>query len=439
MVSAITLFRVAIRVAMGTANPLSTMPADVPRGPLARGTDGALTALPPSRAQFMKDGYPDSKSDLFAGFIERCTNLIGPRGIVAMITMQSWMFLSSYQKLRASLLTKQHIASMLHLGTRAFDSIGGEVVSSAAFVLAKAPTESQDSARKRAGAFVRLVDGGSEAEKATSLRAALASRTGEAGFFAASSADFTAIPGFPIIYWLSEKMRTAFSSGKRLGEISTPLVGLRTGDNNRFMRKWWEVSNVRSALACESLQAAEATGAKWFPYNKGGAFRRWYGNHEYVVDWEQDGKEIEEGLAKRYPYLVPAGKKVVRGQGRDRYFSPSVSWSKISSGTPSFRAYPHGFIFDVAGTSMFAETQSVRDALIAFTNSQVAYEQLSAVAPTMNFEVGQVAGLPVVEGMTAETSDRAEALVERAKADWDAFEPSWNFTENPLVRAFQGA
>ena len=390
-------------------------------------------------SQFMKDEYPDSKSDLFAGFIERCTNLAGPRGTVAMITMQSWMFLSSYEKLRTSLLTKQRITSMLHLGARAFDSIGGEVVSSTAFILANMPPEARSSAHKRAGTFIRLVDGTSEADKVAALRVALGVRTNDAGFHLASDADFTVIPGSPIVYWLSEKMRATFSTGRPLGEISTPLVGLRTGDNNRFMRQWWEVSNDRLAFDCESLQAAEATAARWFPYNKGGAFRRWYGNHEFVVNWERDGKEIEEGLAERYPYLVPAGKTLVRGQGRDRYFSPSVSWSKISSGAPAFRSYPPGFIFDVAGTSMFADTQHARDALIAFANSQVAYAQLSAVAPTMNFEVGQVAGLPVVDDVSNETVDRVAALVEQSKADWDTFESSWNFAGNPLIRTLQDA
>lgn len=150
--------------------------------------------------QFMKDEYPHSKSDLFAGFIERCTSFAGPRGTVAMITMQSWMFLSSYEKLRASLLTKQRIASMLHLGVRAFDSIGGEVVSSTAFVLANVPLEAQSSARQRTGTFVRLVDGTSEAEKMAALSVALETRTKEAGFHLASDTDFTAIPGSPIVY-----------------------------------------------------------------------------------------------------------------------------------------------------------------------------------------------------------------------------------------------
>lgn len=151
----------------------------------------------------MKHEYPDSKSDLFAAFIERCTNLAGLRGTVAMITMQSWMFLSSYEKLRESLLAKQRITSMLHLGARAFDSIGGEVVSSTAFTLTNVPPEGREAGRMRAGTFIRLVDGNSEAEKIAALATALETRAEDDGFHRASDADFTAIPGSPIVYWLS--------------------------------------------------------------------------------------------------------------------------------------------------------------------------------------------------------------------------------------------
>ncbi|MBX3194871.1 MAG: BREX-1 system adenine-specific DNA-methyltransferase PglX [Microbacteriaceae bacterium] len=172
-------------------------------------------------SQFMKDEYPDTKSDLFAGFIERCTKLAGQRGAVAMITMQSWMFLSSYERLRASLLAKQRIASMLHLGARAFDSIGGEVVSATAFVLENLPSEGGGAARRRAGTFIRLVDGMSEAEKISALTAALEAQTAGFGLHLASDADFAAIPGSPIVYWLSEKMRGSFATGRPLSEIAS--------------------------------------------------------------------------------------------------------------------------------------------------------------------------------------------------------------------------
>ena len=365
-------------------------------------------------SQFMKDKYPDSKSDLFAAFIERCTNLAGQRGAVAMITMQSWMFLSSYAKLRDSLLANQQIASMLHLGARAFDSIGGEVVSSTAFVLT-------NEHGKRAGSFVRLVDGNSEAEKITALRAALYARTSETDFYEASGDDFASIPGSPIVYWLSEKMRMVFTSGDRLGAVASLAVGLQTGDNNRFLRQWWEVSQACFAFACTSREEAQASGARWFPYNKGGEFRKWYGNQEHVVNWENDGAEI----------VAFKPRSVIRNPST--YFSPSVSWSKVSSGSPAFRMYPPGFIFDVAGTSIFATTSQDGLGLLAFANSQVALEQLAAVAPTLNYEVGQVANLPVANAVAEELVGLASSAVTEAKADWDCFETSWDFTQNPLV------
>ena len=378
-------------------------------------------------SQFMKEEYPDAKSDLFAGFIKRCTKLAGPRGSVAMITMQSWMFLSSYEKLRASLLTNQRITSMLHLGARAFDSIGGEVVSSTAFVVENALEGSRNSARKRAGAFIRLVDGTSEAEKVAALGDALAQRTRDAGFYLASDADFAAIPGSPIAYWLSEKMRSVFAAGRPLCEVANLRQGLATADNNRFLRQWWEVSRARSAFACTSREEAAASGARWFPYNKGGEFRKWYGNQEYVVNWEHDGAEI------RLFGTEGGGRPRSRAQNTDTYFSPSVSWSKVSSGAPAFRAYPPGFIYDVAGTSIFAVTDQERLGLLSFANSEVAFEQLAAVAPTLNYEVGQVASLSVADARADEVVALAADAVETAKVDWNVSETSWDFMSNPLV------
>ena len=368
----------------------------------------------------MKDEYPDSKSDLFAAFIERCTSFAAPRGAVAMITMHSWMFLSSYARLRDSLLTHQQIASMLHLGAKAFDSIGGEVVSSTAFVLTNEPG-------KRAGSFVRLVDGNSEAEKVSALHAALDARTRESDFYQASRSDFASIPGTPIVYWLSEKMRAVFTLGDRLGAVTSLAVGLQTGDNGRFLRQWWEISLERSAFGCTSREEAKASGARWFPYNKGGDFRKWYGNQEHVVNWEDDGAEI------RVFGSEGGGRPRSRAQNTDTYFSPSVSWSKVSSGAPAFRSYPPGFIYDVAGTSIFAMTSRERAGLLSFTNSQVALEQLAAIAPTLNYEVGQVAGLPVADASADGGVSLATKAIEVAKSDWDNFETSWEFVRNPLV------
>ncbi len=227
-------------------------------------------------------------------------------------------------------------------------------------------------------------------------------------------------------------MRTAFKVGKPLGELAELLVGLRTGDNGRFMRQWWEVSQDRTMFDCESLESAGSSGRRWFPYNKGGAFRRWYGNQEHVINWEHDGREIEEGLAERYPYMVPKGKKLVRGQGRDRYFSPSVSWSDISSGEAAFRRYPQGFIHDSTGHSGFGDP-TMLDQITLLLNSSFVMGVMKVVAPTLHFHIGYVGLVPVAEEIRELPTDSINRLVETSREDWNVAETSWGFTKNSLV------
>jgi len=370
-------------------------------------------------SQFMKDEYPDSKSDLFAAFIERCTSFAAPRGAVAMITMQSWMFLSSYARLRDSLLAHQQIASMLHLGAKAFDSIGGEVVSSTAFVLTNKPG-------KRAGSFVRLVDGNSEAEKVSALHAALDARTRESDFYQASRSDFASIPGTPIVYWLSEKMRAAFKTGRQLGDVAEPNQGLITADNDRFLRQWWEVSEGRTGLGCRSRVEASESHQRWFPYNKGGDFRRWYGNQEYVVNWEHDGDEI------RAFGTEDGGRARSRPQNVDYYFKPTISWSDISSGAPSFRRFPWGFIHGNKGNSVFG-SPLLLDRLLGVMNAPCATMILEALTPTMTASVGDVAKTPIPDSSAELSTSTIESLVAVAQTDWDTYEISWGFERNPLV------
>jgi hypothetical protein len=368
----------------------------------------------------MKDRYPEGKADLFAAFIERCTSLVGPRGAAAMITMQSWMFLSSYEKLRASLLAHQSITSMLHLGARAFDSIGGEVVSSTAFVLMNVPLESRASVRKRPGAFIRLVDGNSEAEKIAALAAALAVRTKDVGFHQASDADFTAIPGSPIVYWLSEKMRAAFGIGRPMSQIGSPKAGMHGGDVARFTRRWYEVSEQRSFRYAESTEDVHATDRRWVGLNKGGSFRKWYGNQEYVLAFDDENYEVLKVSGNKLP-------------SREYYFLPSVSWSKVSSGAPAFRMYPTGFVFDVSGTPVFGSNSDLLD-ICSIANSEPARRLLEAMAPTLNFEIGQVAALPIVSIADLDPGhERVESLIARAKGDWNSQETSWEFAGSPIV------
>ena len=361
-------------------------------------------------ATFAKDNYPDTKSDLFAMFIERCLKLTRSAGYVGMITMQSWMFLSSYFKLRGSLLNSSTITTMAHLGARAFDSIGGEVVSSTAFTIEKSRPNGM-------GTFIRLVDGGNEADKSAALRVAVQDPSAPARFQARNS-DFQAIPGTPIVYWLSEKMRAAFNMGRSLGDVAEPRKGLDTGENVRFLRYWWEVSRSRTASSWPS-------DLQWFPYNKGGEYRRWYGNQEYLINWKSDGAEIKEGLR------LDINKPTIRNAAY--YGRAGFTWSTVSSGAFAARYSPGGALFDNGGCTLFASSRERLLETGALLNSTVSGAYLSAIAPTLNYQPGDIATIPFIQG--AFRIDVVEKLITNAQTDWDSYETSWDFKENTLVSA----
>lgn len=369
---------------------------------------------------WVKKHHPQAKSDLFAAFIERCLKLAeAEHGMVAMITMQAWMFLGSFEKLRRHILRDVPPATMLHLGERAFDSIGGEVVSTTAFVL-----EHERSADE-ACEYVRAVPGNSEAEKEHLLRDAL---TGASDLrFSARPHTLLALPGARLAYWLSPAMTRAFTVGKPLGEVAAPKQGLATADNARFLRQWFEVSRSRTCFDADSREIAAACGAKWFPYNKGGDYRKWWGNQEHVVNWSNDGTEIQN-------FRDATGKQRSRPQNMDSYFRPATSWSKVSSGSPAFRYYPKGFIYDVAGTSIFTNTRSHTLEILGYTNSHICELMLKAVAPTLNFEVGQIASLPVTDDLNGNPVTLADNLVRLSRNDWNAYETSWDFQTSPLIQ-----
>lgn len=379
-----------------------------------------MVANPPYRDEFpeikrfARHNYPDSYPDLCTMFIQRAASLVVQRGGIGMITMHSWMFLKSYQKLRPWILSAVSLENMAHLGTRAFDSIGGEVVQTTAFTLTNAAAHSSHTA-----SYMRLVNGGSEEEKSTNLRQAVIDPHSPIRY-SVPHAAFRAIPGSPIVYWASEGMLSAFERGTPLTEVARPRQGLATADNERFLRLWFEVGASRSYLTATSREDAEASGARWFPYNKGGSFRKWWGNQDYLVNWQDDGKEIWDFRPR----------SVVRNP--DYYFKPCVSWSKVSSGTIAFRMFPKGFIFDVAGTSLFSGISLSNTEMVALANSSFVVKALSMTAPTVNFEVGQIATIPWIE---PEDFDAApiERLIEIFRDDWDARETSWDFQRPPYL------
>jgi hypothetical protein len=368
--------------------------------------------MAPALSSFAKQRFPDSKSDLFAMFIERNRELARPHGYVAMITMQAWMFLSSFEDLRKKTLRDSAVCTVAHLGTGAFESIAGAVVSTCAFVIEARAGQTTP------GIFIKLDDLVDEASKNEGLLKAAADHD-NAARFTLSASQVAQIPGWTLSYWMSPDLLTAFDGGHRLADVADPRQGMATADNGRFLRFWTEVSTRRLGLNLPDRVAAKASGKRWFPYNKGGSFRRWYGNQEYVVNWEDDGREL---MAER-------PKSVIRSP--HYYFCESASWSKVGTAEPAFRYFPPGFLFDVAGTSIFAENYSTLLSVLAFGNSVVAREMLRASSASMNLEVGTIAELPIRLTSSHEIEACATRLIDIYRSDWDLDERSWDF-KRPL-------
>ncbi|AKB18572.1 BREX-1 system adenine-specific DNA-methyltransferase PglX [Methanosarcina sp. WWM596] len=373
---------------------------------------------------FVQENYTDSKSDLFAMFIERNLDLAVQKGAVAMITMQSWMFLSSYEKLRESILNNDTILSMAHFGARAFDSISGEIVSTTAFVIEKFQR------LEHKGAYLRLIDGNCEVDKETELKAKKSEP------FRASAADFKKIPGSPIAYWVSDRVKEIFEEGEQLSGIAPAKIGMRTGDNDRFLRFWHEVSNMNSGFNFEDALDAEKSGKKWFPYNKGGNFRKWYGNNEYVVNWLNNGYEIKENTLLNYPQLSwdNLGWKI---SNEKYYFLPAITWTATSSSYFGVRKSYQGFLFDVKGSCCFPNDLPDEIVLGFLASKQVRFF-LKFLNPTIEYQTRDIGNLPFISnilknGKSIEIIKYVTSLVEISKSDWDSYETSWDFTSLPLL------
>ena len=364
--------------------------------------------------RYAKKFYKRGSSDLCAMFIERAASLAQRRGAIGMITMHAWMFLSSYRDLRPWMLSAMSIESMAHLGTSAFDSIDGEVVQTTAFATTNVACDAD-----RVGVYLRLVDGRDEAEKAQLLCEAAANND-HAVRFETSVATLAVIPGRPIVYWASQQMLAAFAAGTPLGETADTKVGLQTGDNERFLRQWFEVSADRSYMRARDREDARASGALWFPHNKGGEYRKWWGNQDYIINWEGDGRELWDFRPR----------SVIRNP--DYYFRACVSWSNVSSGEPSFRLYDSSSIFSHVGQALFP-SEDERLKILGFANSCVGGRILETIAPGTHFEVGQVKRIPWIEPDSFDPAG-VERLIEIFRADWDARETSWDFARPPFLR-----
>lgn len=371
--------------------------------------------------QYLEKNYKDGKADLFAAFIMRCSGMTASDGRTGMITMQSWMFLKSFLDLRKKIIATSVIESMAHLGAGAFDSIGGEVVSTTAFVL-KQSIPDDDSK----GVYLRLLDVTGEAAMSSAFISALDSDSGNR--YLSKQSDFKDIPGSPIVYWLSDNMRRVFQNNKKLNSVASPRQGLATGDNNRFLRYWFETSNNRINSCAVSREEATNSKKKWFPLQKGGDFRRWYGNHEYLVNWENDGCSIRNFVDLR-------GRQKSRPQNMDYFFKEGITWSAVTTSDISVRYSPSGFISNAKGPAIYGSSDCLKY-LLGTINSSVVQTLLNVLAPTLDYSQGPMGNLPLPKDANnaySAISDVTEQLISTSKADWDSYETSWDFERSPLL------
>ena len=364
----------------------------------------------PKLKTYVEKNYKDSKSDLFAVFIERCNEFTKKNCYTSMITMQSWMFLSSFETLRKNIIEKTEIKSLNHLGTRAFSEIGGEVVSTVAWITKKISPKNE-------GIYIRLVDYNNAELKEQEFY-------NKNNYFQATQKDFEKIPGSPIAYWVSDKVREIFEKNQKLGDIGEAKQGLATADNNRFLRLWNEVNYNKIGYNMSNSQEALESKKKWFPYNKGGEFKKWYGNQEYLVNWENDGYEIKN-------FYDEKGKLRSRPQNTEYYFKESISWGLITSAGSSFRYFPKGFVYDVSGMSYFLEKNQFN--YLGILNTKIYGDLTKIINPTINLQIGDILVLPATEIKNEKFNILVQQNISISKEEWDSRETSWDFEKLSLI------
>ena len=355
---------------------------------------------------FVKKNYPDSKSDLFAVFIERCSQMVGQNYFQAMITQHSWMFLSSFEKLRTKILNKT-IVNMAHLGARAFEEIGGEVVQTTSFVLSNCCIENYK------GVFCRLIEPNTQQEKEDLFL------SGDAQYKAAQE-NFSKIPGAPVAYWASKIMYKDFESGVFIGDDADVKIGMGTGKNDVFVREWWEVPSKKIDFSLTCIDDLKNSNGKYFPYNKGGEYRLFYGNLQEVIWFNSDGRNLMNSMSGHR-----------ENGGHDFYCKEGLTWSFISSSRFGVRYMPTGCFFDVAGSTLFSRTDNFYT--LGFLTSKVCFSILQLLNPTMNYQAGNIKSLPLIYKNTETVDAIVQESIKLSKQDWDAFENSWDFQKHPLI------
>lgn len=352
---------------------------------------------------FVKKNYPDSKADLFAVFIERCGEMLKKKGYQAMITQHAWMFLSSYEELRVK-LQQRTIVNMVHLGARAFEEIGGEVVQTTSFIINKKKIE------KYNAIYCRLIEPITQHGKEEMF-------LGRENRYTAKLESFNKIPGYTIAYWISKKFADIFKKSVPLKERAYSFQGMITGDNNYFLRLWFEPCREKFVTHLKNLDKNKYDNI-WIPYNKGGQYRRWFGNNAYVLRWIYGGKTLTRA----------------RTENNEYYFKEGVTWSFLTSGLFSCRYFEEGALWDVSGSSIFCNGQLSIKYICALMNSIVAQKVFDIINPTINYQVMNIISLPVIEKANTDVINTLSCKnIELCKDDWDSFETSWDFKCHPLI------
>lgn len=370
--------------------------------------------------KFVVDHYKPYSSDLFSVFMYRNFDFCKKNGYSAFMTPNVWMFIKSYEKLRGYIINSKSIDSLVQMAKGAFYKEA--TVDVCTFVLKNGKSIQKS-------LYFRLTDfkGDMDVQKEKVLEA-LKEKVCDY-FYETDEQNFSKIPGSPIAYWVSEKVFNIFESYKKLKDICAIKNGMSTTDNNRFLRYWYECTYTNIGFNFTHAIDAQASQKRWFPYNKGGEYRKWYGNSILVVNWQHDGKEIKKAAEGA------SGGRIV---SQDYYFLRSISWSKVTAGHFVLRYYPEGFLFDVAGPSIFADRET-QLYILALMNSNIKYPLLEELYPTINYEMGQVGSTPFIMNRNQESNViiLSEQNINLSKDDWDSFETSWDFDEHPFVKYFR--
>lgn len=373
--------------------------------------------------KFANVHFKQARFNFYSLFMDRNSVLARPHGFVGMVTLHSWMSGSKYEAMRGNLIENCSTVTMAHLGAGGFDSIGGQVVSATAFVLERQRSPNVP------GYYINLTHVDGESAMASLVQDAKSNFDRDYCYLVASSV-FSEIPGSPYVYWISESELSAFQSLRKLEDFADFRQGMATTDNERFLRQWFEMPLAKIAFNADSSYGDEVDGRSWFPYNKGGGDKRWYGHNDFVVNYEDHGEVLIDLVTNKYPKISDPEFVI---KNRSYYFRPSVTYSALSGGAFAARLSEKGFIFDTKGSCAFAQNGATRSGIAALLNSCVASQFIKLLAPTLDFSLFALSGVPYPDNVPIEAEVTASNAHQLARSDWDAYETSWDFATLPLL------